>query len=203
VDLPKQDVVDLDNQSGEAARQPSFGRKTMEGFFMITRRGFLRVLAAGAGLAAVKLSFAARLERYLAEHNAPLLEAPEHPSLIITACRDMGSLHIGDPYEGAPFKTWREYLEDQGEIVPGERIDFRRLGRRSRHLAARDRYRVPVRLLDRALKAPTLSRTSISNVLTSAPSSRAAAPRRDTSISSTGRVRATTTSASSSAAIGR
>jgi hypothetical protein len=32
-----------------------------------------------------------------------------------------------DPYEETPFKTWREYLEDQGEIVPGKRIDFRRL----------------------------------------------------------------------------
>jgi hypothetical protein len=78
-------------------------------------------------LAAVTLSFAARLERYLAEHNAPLLETPDNPSLIITACGEKASLHIGNPYELAPCKTWRDYFEERGEIVRGERIDFSRL----------------------------------------------------------------------------
>jgi len=180
-------VVDLDNRSGEAARQPSFGRKTMEGFFMITRRGFLRVLAAGAGLAAMKLSFAARLERYLAEHNAPLLEAPERSSLIITACRDMGSLHIGDPYEEAPFKTWREYLRTKarscqasGSTSDGY-VTITASGRARSIPSARP---ITGSIPGHAAEVPTRSPTGISRTSTSAPSSRAAAPRRDTSTSS-------------------
>src|SRR5690349_15063680 len=98
------------------ARQPS--SDTLEGFFMITRRGFIGFLAAGAGLAAAKLSFAARLERYLAEHGAPLIEAPSNPKRIITACRAKGSLHIGNPYERMPYRTWRQQLERSGLITP-------------------------------------------------------------------------------------
>jgi hypothetical protein len=123
VELRKQDVVDPSTTNGV---KPRVSPPTKEGFFMITRRGFFGFLAASVGIVA-KVSFASRLERYLVEHNAPLLEVPQRPSTIITACREMESLNIGDPYKYPEPKTWRRYLEDVGDIVPGKRISFRRL----------------------------------------------------------------------------
>jgi hypothetical protein len=81
--------------------------------------------------------------------------------------------------------------------------------RRSPRLARAPEPRSPAaprpaqRARGRAAPKPTRSPTGIRNVSISAPSSRAAAPRRDTSTSSMGRVPGTTAWGSSSAAIGR
>jgi hypothetical protein len=88
---------------------------------MFTRRGFLVGLVASAGLTALKPSFAARLERHLDEIGGPLLEVPQRPKLVITAWREMETLHIGDPYEDYPRKTWRQYLLDQGMLPASAR----------------------------------------------------------------------------------
>jgi hypothetical protein len=45
-----------------------------------------------------------------------LLEVPPRPKLVITACREMGTLHIGDPYGDYPSKSWRQFLIEQGDL---------------------------------------------------------------------------------------
>ncbi len=85
----------------------------------ITRRQF--VLGTAAGL--ILPSFYDRAYSYFENHGEPLLITPKNPGEILYACADFAEppalqLHLGDPGEGPPAMTIREFCLKYGEGDP-------------------------------------------------------------------------------------
>jgi hypothetical protein len=85
----------------------------------ITRRQFLLGTASGLILP----SFYDRVFSYFENHGEPLLIAPKNPGEILYACADFAEppklqLHLGDPEEGPPDMTIREFCLKYGAGNP-------------------------------------------------------------------------------------
>jgi len=94
----------------------------------VTRRQFL-LSTAGAAVGAVVPSFYFQALEFFERFEQPLLVPPERVSqdLVVAIVGERPELFLGDPWEGPPNLTWRQYLERYEPNGLGAWIDDGRL----------------------------------------------------------------------------
>ena len=107
---------------GNIERQPSTD-KPLEGFIMITRRGFIASVSA-----ALTLPLVNKFTWYLEKKGRPFIDAPEYPSQILRVYPDRNFQICldGDPWDiPTQAPSWRYYFLDcLGEEEPGSLSSF-------------------------------------------------------------------------------
>jgi hypothetical protein len=83
---------------------------------MMNRRTFLKAtVAAASGL--ILPDWLLRAENYIERESRPYLEKPQQADTILYAVDwggDEYQFELGDPYQGPPTMTWREFLDWKG-----------------------------------------------------------------------------------------